>query len=76
MNVVRRLLGYLWIILGPISIVLMIFRASYELQNIKPEKIQETTLFWIITIAIFVPIAFGFTIFGWYALKGEYSKNV
>jgi hypothetical protein len=28
---------------------------------------------WIIIITIFIPIAIGFMIFGWYALKGEYN---
>lgn len=75
MNSIRKLLGYVWTVLGPATIILMIFRAFQELATVKPEKVQETTMFWIITILIFVPIAFGLTIFGLYAIKGEYNQE-
>lgn len=75
MNSIRKFLGYLWTVLGPAIIILMIYRAFQELATVKPEKIQETILFWIITITIFVPIAFGLTIFGLYAIKGEYNQE-
>jgi hypothetical protein len=76
MNLLKKYLGIVWALLGPAVIITMIYRAFAELSGVKPEKVQETTIFWVIVILIFVPIAFGLTLFGIYALKGEYNKAV
>ncbi len=73
MDTLKKILGAVWALLGPAIIVGMAWRAATELGQVKPEKVQETYIFWIIVIAIFVPIALGLTLFGIYALRGEYK---
>jgi hypothetical protein len=73
MDTLKKILGAVWALLGPAIIVGMAWRAATELGQVKPEKVQETYIFWIIVIAIFVPIALGLTLFGIYALRDEYK---
>jgi len=51
-----------------------LYRAIHEFSTLPAEKLQEARVFWIVIILIFIPIALGFTIFGWYAIKGEYDR--
>lgn len=76
MDALKRILGVVWALLGPAVIIGMIWRAATELGQVKPEKVQETYIFWIIVIAIFVPIAIGLTLFGVYAVRNEYKTFV
>ncbi len=73
MDSLKKILGVVWALLGPAIIIGMIWRAATELGQVKPEKVQETYIFWIIVIAIFVPIALGLMLFGIYALRNEYK---
>ncbi len=73
MDSLKKILGVVWALLGPAIIIGMIWRAATELGQVKPEKVQETYIFWIIVIAIFVPIALGLMLFGIYALRDEYK---
>jgi len=75
MDALKRILGVVWALLGPAIIIGMIMRASEELSHVKPEKVQETYIFWIIVIAIFMPIALGLTLFGVYAFQNEYKDT-
>ncbi|WP_153800030.1 DUF6814 family protein [Foetidibacter luteolus] len=70
-NKIRRLLGLLWILTGPAAICFLIYEAA---QKISANPVQDVYLPWVIIITIFTPIAIGFVIFGWYALKGEYDS--
>ncbi|HEY0041060.1 MAG TPA: hypothetical protein VGB71_10375 [Flavisolibacter sp.] len=74
MEQLKRFLGIIWMLLGPVAIVILIWGA---ITNINAEGSGDINkpLPWIIIIAIFTPIAIGLTIFGWYAWKGEY-KNI
>lgn len=88
MNQLKRILGIVWIIMGPAAILFLIWQA-YEKVGLANAKVTEalteaakeaakgvalnTFLQWAIIIAVFVPIAFGFVIFGKYALQGEYD---
>jgi purine-cytosine permease-like protein len=74
LNTLRRYLGLLWMVLGPAAIIAMVISA---LRNIDPSRKGEIhqPLPWIIIIAVFIPIAIGLTIFGWYAWKGEYERE-
>lgn len=76
MDTLKRILGVVWALLGPAVIIGMVWRATTELGQVKPEKVQETYIFWIIVIAIFVPIAIGLTLFGLYALRNEYKAVI
>lgn len=73
MNRLKQILGYVWLLLGPAVIYFLIAGA---LKNIDPagSKDINNPVVWIIIIAIFVPIAIGLMIFGWYAIKNEYKK--
>lgn len=75
MNTLKKSLGIIWILLGPAAIIYMLYRAIYEMRTISGPQATETNLFWIIIITIFIPIAVGFVIFGWYAIRGEYQKT-
>ncbi len=70
MNTIKRYAGLLWIIMGPLAIFYLIRTAAAEIAE-KP--VIDTKIQWIVFVAIFIPIAIGLMIFGWYALKGEYD---
>jgi len=74
MNAIKRILGLLWIVLGPASIIFGVMEAMKELSpNAPVPPTQETYTFWIIILAIFVPIAAGMCLMGYYALQGDYD---
>ena len=71
MNVVKKYLGIIWLLLAPVVIYFLVTGA---IANIDPAGTKDINnpIIWIIIIAIFTPIAIGLMIFGWYAFKGEY----
>jgi hypothetical protein len=75
MNSIKRILGLVWMVLGPASIV---FGAMQALRELSPQAAvpptQETYTFWIIILAIFVPIAAGMSLMGYYAWQGDYDR--
>jgi len=71
MNAIKKYAGILWIILGPLGIYYLIKTAAEEIAK---HPVLDTKIQWIVFVVIFIPIAIGFMIFGWYALKGEYDK--
>lgn len=71
MNQLKRFAGILWIALGPVAIFYLIKTAVSEIDR-KP--VLDTKIQWGVFVAVFIPIAIGMVIFGWYALKGEYDK--
>lgn len=70
MNAIKRYAGIIWIILGPVAIYYLVNTAIDEISK-KP--VLNTKIQWIVFVVIFIPIAIGMIIFGWYALKGEYD---
>ncbi len=90
MNQLRRILGIVWMLTGPLAIYFMISQALLKVA-IANKKIVEAAsetarvaaeaarlniqMQWGIIILIFVPIAFGLVIFGYYSLKGEYDRD-
>ena len=70
MNSIKRYAGLLWMIMGPVAIFYLIKTAAEEIIK-KP--VIDTKIQWVVFVAIFIPIAIGLMIFGWYALKGEYD---
>ena len=73
MKLLKRWLGIVWMILGPV-IIYMLVKSAVE--NIDPAGHGDINkpIPWVIVIAIFTPIAIGLVIFGWYAWKGEYDQ--
>lgn len=74
MKTLKKILGLLWIILGPVSMAFMAWQA-YDKISQAAEGIDQTNtaLQWGIILLIFIPIAIGLVIFGKYALAGEYD---
>ena len=71
MNTIKRYAGIIWILLGPVAIYYLITTAINEI-NKKP--VLDTKIQWSVFIIIFIPIAIGMMLFGYYALKGEYDN--
>ncbi len=73
MKNVKKYLGLLWMVLGPLAITILLWGAVTNISAGGKGDINKP-LPWIIIIGIFTPIAIGLTIFGWYAWKGEYTS--
>lgn len=71
MNLLKKALGFVWIALGPLILFYLIKTGAAEIAK-KPGI--DTKIQWGVFIAIFIPIAVGIVLFGYYALKGEYDK--
>ncbi len=72
MNTLKKILGFAWMLLAPIVIILLISGAWTNIG--KGTKDINQPVPWVIIISIFTPIAVGLFIFGYYCMKGEYSK--
>jgi predicted Na+-dependent transporter len=74
MNSLKKFLGILWMLLGPVIILFLFMQAADKIAG-AAEGIARTntTLQWSIIILIFIPICAGLVIFGFYAWKGEYD---
>jgi hypothetical protein len=64
------LLGIIWILIAPLAIYFLVNTGLHEIEK-KP--VIDTKIQWIVFIVIFIPIAIGLFIFGYFALKGEYD---
>lgn len=75
MKNLKKILGLIWILLGPLSIIFMAWQAWGKI-SATPAGAQQinTALQWSIILLVFIPIASGLVIFGKYALNGEFSK--
>ena len=71
MNSIKRVLGVVWILLGPLVLFWLIKTGAAEIAK-KP--IIDTKIQWGIFIGIFIPIVIGLVLFGYYSLKGEYDR--
>jgi hypothetical protein len=72
MNYLKRMLGIIWFVMGPLSVYYLIKTGMGEITK-KP--VIETRVQWIVFIAVSIPIAIGLMIFGYYALRGEYDGS-
>lgn len=82
MEFIKKGFGIICVIIAPVLIFMMFRQFFTEIPALeaaiaagkKPaSEMQSTYIFWIITITIFVPIASGLCLFGYYALKDEYK---
>ena len=71
MNIIKRALGFVWIIMGPVILFYLVKTGAAEIAK-KP--VLDTRIEWGIFIVVFIPIAVGLVLFGYYALKGEYEN--
>ncbi|HUS03462.1 MAG TPA: hypothetical protein VMY77_17100 [Chitinophagaceae bacterium] len=73
MDKLRRFLGIVWMLIGPVLFVMLLISAINNINGHAKGDISNP-IPWIIILAIFLPIAIGLSIFGWYAVKGNYDK--
>lgn len=73
MNTLKKILGFIWLLAGP-AIIIFLLKGAIDNIDTHGKKDINNPVIWIIIIAIFTPIAAGLTIFGWYAVKGEYER--
>lgn len=73
MNMLKRTLGILWLITGPLLVMLLLFGAVKFIEPGGSQDIHNPVV-WVLILAIFTPVGIGLAIFGWYALKGEYDR--
>jgi predicted Na+-dependent transporter len=70
MNKIKRMFGIVWMILGPLAIYYLVQTALLEISK-KP--VIDTKIQWGVFVIIFIPIAFGLVIFGYFAFRGAYD---
>lgn len=73
MNSLKKYLGILWMLLGPVFIFFLVYGAVKYIDPHGTKDINNPVI-WVIILAIFTPIAIGLMIFGYYALKNEYRS--
>lgn len=71
MNALKKILGVIWLLLGPVAVWYLIKTAAAE---IAAKPVMDTKIQWAVFIIVFIPICIGLMIFGYYAMKGEYSR--
>ena len=57
-------------LLGPVAIF---FLVNTALAEIAKKPVIDTKIQWGVFVVVFIPIAIGLMIFGYYAYKGEYD---
>lgn len=72
MSTLKKFLGAVWLLLGPVVIYFLVQGAITHIDPAGTKDINNPVI-WVIIITIFTPIAVGLMIFGYYALKGEYG---
>ena len=74
LKTIKKYLGVVWIFISITAIVALIIGAITNI-DIHGKLDINKPMPWIIIIVIFIPIAFGLSLFGWYALQDEYSTK-
>ena len=72
MDKLKRYLGIVWMITGPVALYLLISSAVENI-DVQGKADINNPIPWIIIIVVFTPVAVGLSIFGYYAWKGEYD---
>lgn len=73
MNTIKKLLGYVWMIMAPAIIVFLVYQAFVKIGAASEAAKANTILQWVIILLIFLPITIGFFIFGKYASQNAYD---
>jgi uncharacterized membrane protein (DUF485 family) len=73
MNQLKRILGLVWMLLGPLVLLFLIYEAIKK--NTLATSTSNDLLQWGIIITIFIPIAVGLVLFGYYAWRGAYDEE-
>jgi hypothetical protein len=73
MNTLKRWMGILCMLTGPVIVLMLVWGAIQNIDAAGKSEINKP-IPWVIIITIFIPVALGLLIFGWYAWKGEYDR--
>ncbi len=73
MNTLKRLLGYIWMLLAPATVGFMFWQAADKISTASEATKDNVTLQWVIILFIFIPICIGLLIFGYYSIQGDYD---
>lgn len=71
MDRIKRIAGTIWLALAPAAMYLLITTA---LQEVERKPVVDTMVQWGVFVVVFIPIAIGMMLFGYFALKGEYDR--
>ncbi len=74
MNTIKKLLGFVWMLMSPAIILFLVFQAYVKIEAASEATKANTILQWVIILLIFLPISIGFFIFGKYAAQNEYAQ--
>jgi hypothetical protein len=73
MNTLKKLLGFIWMLLAPTIIYFLVYQANEKIQAASITTKANVILQWSIILIIFIPICVGFFLFGKYAATNEYA---
>ncbi len=73
MNSIKKLLGFVWMLLAPAIIFFLIYEASQKIGAATSVTKANVILQWSIILLIFTPICIGFFMFGKFAASNEYA---
>lgn len=71
MNLIKKYLGLVWMLLAPVSLYFLVKTALHQ---VSLHPVTDTKIQWGVFVVVFIPIAIGLVIFGWYAWKEEYKN--
>jgi hypothetical protein len=72
MNLLKKVLGFVWIALGPLVLYYLVKTGAAEIAK---NPVTATKIQWGVFIGVFTPICFGLVLFGYYAARGEYGDE-
>ena len=71
----KRIMGFLLMAMAPVVLYILI-NSAFQNINLTGTKDINKPIPWIVIITVFTPISIGLFIFGYYAVKGEYDKQI
>ena len=72
MDKLKQYLGIIWMLIGPVLFIMLLISAINNINGHMKGDISNPVP-WIIILVIFLPVAAGLSIFGWYAFKKEFD---
>ena len=73
MNTIKKLLGYLWMLIAVCVILFLVYEAYDKISKATATTQSNVILQWVIILLVFTPICIGLFMFGTYSSKGEYD---
>lgn len=74
MNLIKKYAGIVWMFLAGLSVITLLYQAFAHIKSNATLDINKP-MPWLIIITVFIPIAIGLALFGWYALNDEYKNK-